>query len=283
MRLDLRLVVPATVCWLSAGILVTFPAAAVMAGATCWVFAIACLGFLIGTARSPHRRAGTGQLWGTLMVCGAAAGLMAAMVVVSAPVRLPGEVRHAAESHRAVGITATVWSLPVSVTGGIGAGAGGRVRFRATMTSLSSAYGSGADHAALSDAAVPLLVYAPAPQTVEAGEGTPRIGESVRLVGTLRLTEPGDSAAALFYADERPHLIDAPGWVLRWADELRSGFARDAAALPGDGGDLLPGLAIGDTTSVRPALDDAMKASALSHLTAVSGDTKANRGGLCNR
>ncbi|MDP3208146.1 MAG: ComEC/Rec2 family competence protein, partial [Rhodoglobus sp.] len=41
--------------------------------------------------------------------------------------------------------------------------------------------------------------------------------------------------------------------------------------LPGDGGDLLGGLAIGDTSAVDDDLDRAMKQSSLSHLTAVSG------------
>ena len=41
--------------------------------------------------------------------------------------------------------------------------------------------------------------------------------------------------------------------------------------MPGDGGDLLPGLSIGDTSAVSPTLDAAMKTSSLSHLTAVSG------------
>jgi competence protein ComEC len=44
-----------------------------------------------------------------------------------------------------------------------------------------------------------------------------------------------------------------------------------AAGLPGDGGALLPGLAIGDTSAVSEDLDQAMKTSSLSHLTAVSG------------
>src|SRR6185312_2370020 len=44
-----------------------------------------------------------------------------------------------------------------------------------------------------------------------------------------------------------------------------------AKGLPGDGGALLPGLAIGDTSAVSTGLDTAMKASSLSHLTAVSG------------
>ncbi len=37
------------------------------------------------------------------------------------------------------------------------------------------------------------------------------------------------------------------------------GFRTSASSLPGDGGDLLPGLAIGDTSAVSPELDAAMK------------------------
>ncbi|TDW31526.1 competence protein ComEC [Cryobacterium psychrophilum] len=271
MRLDLRLVVPAVVCWVSAGILVTFPGVGAVVGAASWFFAIACLGALLVTQHASRRRPENRQLWGTLMVCGATAGLMAAVIGVAAPARLPDAVRVAAARHQTVDITATVWSLPVAVTGGVGAGVAGRVRFRATMTSLSGAHGSDAPGSGLSGAAVPLLVFAPTASTGEEGAAAPRIGETVRLVGTLRLTDPGDSASALLFATSRPTVLADAGWVLRWAGDLRSGFSRDAALLPGDGGDLLPGLAIGDTTSVSPELDDAMKASSLSHLTAVSG------------
>jgi competence protein ComEC len=58
---------------------------------------------------------------------------------------------------------------------------------------------------------------------------------------------------------------------LGWTEVLRREFADRAAALPGDGGALLPGLAIGDVNAVSSDLDSAMKASSLSHLTAVSG------------
>ena len=52
---------------------------------------------------------------------------------------------------------------------------------------------------------------------------------------------------------------------------MRTGFAEAAGSLDGDGGALVPGLAIGDTSAVGDELDAAMKASSLSHLTAVSG------------
>ncbi|MDR6907072.1 competence protein ComEC [Agromyces sp. 3263] len=65
-------------------------------------------------------------------------------------------------------------------------------------------------------------------------------------------------------------VIAPPPW-LGWAVALRSGLATASTALGGDGGALVPGLAIGDTAAVGVELDAAMKASSLSHLTAVSG------------
>ncbi|GMA96565.1 hypothetical protein GCM10025881_33890 [Pseudolysinimonas kribbensis] len=59
--------------------------------------------------------------------------------------------------------------------------------------------------------------------------------------------------------------------MLEAADHVRVALVRATAGLPGDGGDLLPGLAIGDTAQVSPRLTAEMKASSLTHLTAVSG------------
>src|SRR5690606_19864043 len=59
--------------------------------------------------------------------------------------------------------------------------------------------------------------------------------------------------------------------LLAWAHGIRSSFLENTRGLPAPGGELLPGLAIGDTTRVPESLDAAMKASSLSHLTAVSG------------
>ena len=52
---------------------------------------------------------------------------------------------------------------------------------------------------------------------------------------------------------------------------MRARFVDLARGFPGDGGKLLPGLAVGDTSLVDDALDDRMTEASLSHLTAVSG------------
>jgi competence protein ComEC len=90
----------------------------------------------------------------------------------------------------------------------------------------------------------------------------------------VQATEPGDSTAFLFFADDITVTADPP-WYLEWANGVRSRFADAAAAFDGNGADLLPGLAIGDTSAVSGQLDAAMKSSSLSHLTAVSGSNCA--------
>ncbi|MEV7527597.1 ComEC/Rec2 family competence protein [Agrococcus sediminis] len=69
---------------------------------------------------------------------------------------------------------------------------------------------------------------------------------------------------------ERLEVAEPPPWA-SWAGALRDGLLAASAQLPGMGGELLPGLAIGDERRVSPVLRTAMLDAGLSHLTAVSG------------
>lgn len=60
-------------------------------------------------------------------------------------------------------------------------------------------------------------------------------------------------------------------WWAAWSGDVRAAFRTATEALPGEGGLLLPGLTIGDTSMVDPDLEAAMQAAGLTHLTAVSG------------
>lgn len=60
-------------------------------------------------------------------------------------------------------------------------------------------------------------------------------------------------------------------WFFAWADLLRERLLVASSSLPSTGGQLLPGLAIGDTSRVSQALLASMKTSSLTHITAVSG------------
>ncbi len=96
-------------------------------------------------------------------------------------------------------------------------------------------------------------------------------GTVIELDGVATRQAPDDDVAATVSVHGTPR-IRAPADPLQsGADRLRAGFSTAARIVPGDGGALLPGLAIGDTSAVDPSLDAAMKASSLSHLTAVSG------------
>jgi competence protein ComEC len=174
----------------------------------------------------------------------AAVALCCTSVALQAPSRSPGILVDAAAHHlRVVAVaTATQTILP------------GRGSFEARLTSVDGA-----------PVSVPVLVF---------GEGPAHrlgIGTTIALEGTVVRAEPGDDRSFLFFPDDPPILIEAPPWYLDWANNLRSRFLEATRQLPGDGGDLLAGLAIGDTSAVSAELDSAMKSSSLSHLTAVSG------------
>jgi len=71
-------------------------------------------------------------------------------------------------------------------------------------------------------------------------------------------------------ACNRLEVAEPAAWAA-WASPLRDGLLAASAQLPGAGGQLLPGLAIGDERRIGPALEAAMLGAGLSHLTAVSG------------
>lgn len=73
---------------------------------------------------------------------------------------------------------------------------------------------------------------------------------------------------------ERLEVISRPLHA-RLSADWRAAFAVANEPLPGDGGALLAGLAIGDTSRVDDSLEEAMLDAGLSHLTAVSGSNCA--------
>ena len=70
---------------------------------------------------------------------------------------------------------------------------------------------------------------------------------------------------------ERPRYVTEQTFDVSWAADLRKRLVEAAASLPGLGNELVPGLAVGDTTLVSQGLDADMKTVSLTHLVAVSG------------
>ena len=97
-----------------------------------------------------------------------------------------------------------------------------------------------------------------------------RWGDRFRSAGSLQQLPPGDRNLALMRAGAKPDIEPGGGWYNATA-ELRSNFVQAAedrgAAVDG----LLAGMVLGDRSTLAPDLNQAMKATGLTHLTAVSG------------
>ncbi|MFJ2552905.1 ComEC/Rec2 family competence protein [Microbacterium sp. NPDC087591] len=104
---------------------------------------------------------------------------------------------------------------------------------------------------------------------VEPGNGFD-LGAVVRVVGEAEKTDAGERSVLVVYTSEA-EIVRPAGGVFGVAAGLRQSFIERAAQLPEPGAGLLPGLAVGDTRAVSTELNDDMRTTGLSHLTAVSG------------
>ncbi|UWF76676.1 MULTISPECIES: ComEC/Rec2 family competence protein [Microbacterium] len=96
------------------------------------------------------------------------------------------------------------------------------------------------------------------------------LGATVRVVAETAAADPGERAALILFGSEA-HVVRPASGVFGVAAGVRADFLERARGLPPPGAALLPGLAVGDTRAVGEELNAAMRASGLSHLTAVSG------------
>ena len=95
--------------------------------------------------------------------------------------------------------------------------------------------------------------------------------ERVELRVRLAPAEPGRAEVAVAVVSGTPEVRAPPGLVARGADRLREGLRRAVDGAPDDARGLLPGLVIGDTSRTPADLTDAMLATGMTHLSAVSG------------
>ena len=97
------------------------------------------------------------------------------------------------------------------------------------------------------------------------------LGSQTTLTGQLQRGENADQQAWVVFVQEPPEQWTPPGWLLLSTDQLRAEFLERSLLRNNDAGQLLPGLAIGDTSAVQDSLVEAMRDTSLSHLVAVSG------------
>ncbi|BDI23087.1 ComEC/Rec2 family competence protein [Herbiconiux sp. L3-i23] len=243
--LDLRLLAPALAAWATAGL-------AVGAGDTGWLMWIGWASTLVAVTLAVLVVRPSRSAWfAALAVSLAVASLVLTVLTTTSQRRSPDELRTAESVDAVVELTGS----PIA-----SAATSGGVRVRVLLVD-----------AEVDGIAVPvrspalLFADADAPQ-LDAG-----IGARLRIDARVEPAEAGDSVAWLLFLAGTPHQVAPAPALLDIADGLRESMVEWSSALPGDGGALLPGLAIGDTRAVSESLDEAMTASSLSHLTAVSG------------
>ncbi len=95
-------------------------------------------------------------------------------------------------------------------------------------------------------------------------------GSEIVVAGTGIPTDPADRAILALRANEVER-ASAPEGVWAVFEQLRDGLVASTHGLPQPGAGLIPGLAVGDTSSLDSDTEIAMNAASLSHLTAVSG------------
>lgn len=245
---DMRLVPVAASTWIVAFVTIMAPAWAAATAVMLWCVALAGVAIAVWMPRA--RRP-----WTALAIVAVAlAAATASHVAITEPARAEA-VRLAVDGGRAVDITATVSTkVERSAEGGL--------RFDADATRIDV----GGKTSAL---AVSISVMVTASDVT--GRDALDLGSRVVVRGTTMASDAGDKSVLVVFASRGAEVRAGPPGLFAVTSGLRSSFVGTVSSLPEPGAGLLPGLAVGDTRAVGPELDQAMKSSSLSHLTAVSG------------
>ncbi|HEX5728158.1 ComEC/Rec2 family competence protein [Microbacterium sp.] len=250
----LRLVPVALAAWAAALVTTMHPGAGAPVALALWTLSLLALASIVQAGRSGRMRRRIGHSGAIVVLALVAAAAAASHGALAQPARAEAE-RFALGGGRAV-------ILQAIVTGKVETRATGEWGFDAVATRLVT--GPVAD-AVRFDVAVGVQ-----PVEVDRRDDLD-VGAQVEVRGTARPGPAGDRAVLAVTASHGVEVTAAPPGLLAVTADLRRGLVASADGLPPPGAGLIPGLAVGDTSAVTADLDHAMKASSLSHLTAVSG------------
>ena len=272
---DARLALPALAGWLTAvGLVGAAGAAWVVAAVAASVAGLLAWGLRGRTASVAAPRGRGHGVRAASIPSLIAIAVISAAVALAAPARTPPVIADALETGAAV---SAVLELEQTVTPREGSAWGAS----ADAVLVAVVVRGGESVAEQVHVSTQAQATEPAPEQVSVRvpvrvlglSASERLPLGTRLEGLVRLVplDPGGDRVALVRTLTPLDPVTRPAPLLGIADDLRAGFLALMVPFDGDGADLLPGLAIGDTTAVGDDLDAAMKRSALSHLTAVSG------------
>jgi competence protein ComEC len=241
--LDLRLLVPAMTAWAVLAAAVGGGAAQLLAGG-----ATAFLGAGVVARRSPQ-----------VALCLTAVALVLLAAAGHQAREHAGPVPELAGIRAVVTVTGTVATEPRTVRRG---------DERPDLVVLEMVLDEVRARGAVSSVRTPVVVFADDTWSHLSWRST------VTARGRLG-TVDGDSVVAAFTPLSAPEVPGDAGPVFRAADVVRDRLRAAVDPLPEDARGLVPGLVIGDTSLTPPALHDAMLATGMSHLSAVSGSNVA--------
>lgn len=249
-RLDLRLAAPGAAAWIAC--------AALLGSRPALIWSIAVVAG--GTALAAAVRGGMGGRTGAALNL-AAIALVLVSLALQRDIRSVGTVEGLAEQGATVTVRADVASDPmVSLAHGFG-----RTSIVIVRLQVHDVIGRGRR----STVDTPVLAVA------DRSWATLQWGEHVQVRGRLGPAGPGDDVVAALEGQGGPVVLGQPGPIRRAAAHVRAGLRQAVRGTPSQGAGLLPGLVLGDTSGLDPAVQDAMRASGLTHLVAVSGSNVA--------
>ena len=248
--LDLRLVLPALAAWLVAWRGRLLPPSALLAAAG---VALLCAVGLLLVRRGPRA-----VVAAAVLGCAAASATVTGLHVAS---RTSGPVADLASREAAVVAEVVLTADPRR---SVGPGFGRELFVARVRVEVLRA--GGREH----HLRAPVVVLSSSP----AWQGL-LPSQRVRVEGRLRAPEPGDDVAAVLSGRGDPQLLAGPSALQRIAGHLRAGLRRAVEPLPDAEAGLLPGLVVGDTSRLDPALQEEFRTVGLTHLTAVSGTNVA--------
>lgn len=241
---DLRLVVGGLAAWLSVLVTLGLPARAGLVGG-----AVALAGALLALA-GRRRRAATAAL---VLGCAGAAALATATRVAAVE---QSPLTELARDRAGVTIELVLGDdpRPLSTTAGPP---------RVMVAARAERVTAGGRTWTLTGR---LLVLAP-----KEGWDTLLPSQRIRAEGRLGPPSRHDLTVAVLFARSAPAQVGPPSAAQTAAGHVRAGLREAAAVLPEGPRGLLPGLVLGDTSGLDPALAEDFRTAGLSHLTAVSG------------
>ena len=274
--LDLRLVLPALAAWVVAwqGRLLPAPALLVAAGlsgvAASWLLLRTAPGPQHGRVRSATpgtvRGRARGPAHGRTLLAAAVLGCAAASAAVTGlhtGSRTTGALAEAAQARAAVTVIAVLTDDPRRAMAATTPDGRDLVVVRLQVRALTA---GGRAHRLRA----PVVLLSSDPRWLSLLPS-----QRVRAQGLLRPPERGDDVAAVLSGRGRLEVLSGPSTVQRVAGHLREGLREAVAPLPDAERGLLPGLVVGDTSGLDPAVRDDFRVVGLTHLTAVSGTNVA--------